>query len=64
VTHLREEFYRLHNGTAAKLPLLDQEYKAGIKGLRAIKEPMGLEAVVLISIAIVLSKTCCLPWWN
>lgn len=49
MTHQREEFYRLHNGDAAKLPFSDQEYEARIKGLRGIMEMMSLDAVVLTS---------------
>ncbi len=49
MTHSRDEFYRLHNGDAAKLPFSDQEYEARIKGLRSIMEMMSLDAVVLTS---------------
>lgn len=49
MTLLREEFYRLHNGDAAKLPFSDAEYEARINGLRAIMQRTSLEAVVLTS---------------
>lgn len=49
MTDQREEFYRLHNGEAAKLPFTDQEYEARIKGLRSIMEMISLDAVVLTS---------------
>ncbi|MCK4711879.1 MAG: aminopeptidase P family N-terminal domain-containing protein, partial [Marinosulfonomonas sp.] len=49
MTHQRDEFYRLHNGEAAKLPFTDQEYEARIKGLRATMESMGVQAAVLTS---------------
>lgn len=49
MTHSRQEFYRLHNGDAAKLPFSNAEYEARINGLRAIMQKMSLEAVVLTS---------------
>jgi len=49
MTHQREEFYRLHNGDAAKLPFTDAEYEARLKGLRGIMQAEGVQAAVLTS---------------
>ena len=49
MTYKREEFYRLHNGDAAKLPFSDAEYEARLKGLRGIMEAEGVQAAVLTS---------------
>lgn len=45
----RPEMYRFHNGQKAPLPFAVEEYKARIKGLRAIMEEAGIGAVVLTS---------------
>ncbi len=49
MTHQREEFYRLHNGEAAKLPFSDAEYEARLAGLRGIMQAEGVQAAVLTS---------------
>jgi len=49
MTHQRQEFYRLHNGEAAKLPFSDAEYEARLAGLRGIMRAEGLQAAVLTS---------------
>jgi creatinase len=49
MTHQRQEFYRLHNGEAAKLPFSDAEYEARLTGLRGIMQVEGVQAAVLTS---------------
>lgn len=49
MTNIRKEYYRPHNGEAAKLQFCDQEFEARLMGLRAIMADAGVGAVVLTS---------------
>ena len=49
MTHQRQEFCRLHNGEAVKLPFSDAEYEARLTGLREIMQAEGVQAAVLTS---------------
>ena len=49
ITHIRPEFFKLHNGSKAPLPFSDDEYRNRLSALRRLMTVNGVSATLLTS---------------